>query len=61
MAGIILVKSSLVAGIAVDNAREKFKKKSFEVKEEKYIVGGYTLYYYYDFFEGASKIYKKPY
>src|SRR5690554_2432735 len=58
MAGIILVRSSLVEDKSVGIAREKFKKKSYELKEDKYVLGEHTLYYYHDLFGEVSKTYK---
>lgn len=58
MAGILLVKPSLVNESAVDIAREQFKKKSFDLREEKFSLGKYDLYYYYDLFEKTVKVHK---
>lgn len=57
MAGIVLVKSSLVKETAVGHARDKFKRKSYDLKEEKFLLGEYELYYYYDLFENVTKVY----
>src|SRR5690554_4510326 len=57
MAGIILAKSSIVDKKAIDDAREKFKRKSFDLKEEKFLLGKYELYYYYDLFGDIEKVY----
>lgn len=58
MAAILLVNSSEVDELAIDKARRKFQKKSFDLKEEKFLLGDYQLYFYHDLFGNSDKIYQ---
>lgn len=58
MSGMILIKSGAVNNAAVQLAKGKFKKKSFNLKEEKFILGEHELYYYHDLFGNNTKVYK---
>lgn len=55
-----MAKSSNVDPRAIKAAREKFTNKSFGLREEKYQLGEYELYYYNDLFGEVTKVYKTP-
>lgn len=57
MAAILLIKPSVVNEKIVDNAREKFQKKSYKLEEDKFIMGEYELYYYHDLIGDVKKVF----
>jgi len=58
MSAFLLVKSSELAQSAIDKAREKFRKKSFELKEVVLHLGDYQLYFYQNLFGHEDHIYQ---